>query len=73
MPAARGWWKMTVISYPLKTGSGVAYRPPVQDHGYRCPGCKYFVACRETVIEKDGFAFCEGVIEEEVEEVYARD
>ena len=58
--------------YPLVTHCGTAYGPPVTGpsvfHGPAggqgdCSRCEYLEPCRVQVLERDGFAMCEAVID----------
>jgi len=54
--------------YPLVTFSGTAWREPVTNHNAAnyCRQCRYLAECYQTVTERDGFAWCEIVLENEL-------
>lgn len=54
--------------YPLATFSGIAWREPVTDHNAIdcCRQCRYLAECYESVVKRDGFAWCEVVLESEL-------
>jgi predicted flavoprotein YhiN len=54
--------------YPLVTHCGIAWREPVTDHNpsVYCRHCPYLEACGELVTQRDGYALCEIVLEDDL-------
>lgn len=52
-------------TYPLYTHAGVQYRPPITGAA-RCSECPYLEECRDDVLHRDGFAWCETLIQEDL-------
>ncbi|MBN2390734.1 MAG: hypothetical protein JXR84_08425 [Anaerolineae bacterium] len=57
-----------VYHYPLATFCGIAWREPVTDHnpGQHCKQCRYLEECHEIVTQRNGFALCEIVLEDDL-------
>lgn len=53
------------IELPVNTGSGIKYRETVDPGELGCYRCPYLQECREDVLERDGFAWCEDLIPED--------
>jgi hypothetical protein len=56
------------FEYPLVTLSGTMYREPVDDFNAQehCARCRYLAECHAIVMEHDGFALCESVLNSEL-------
>lgn len=50
------------VTYPLITHIGIKYSATVRLDMAGCQRCPHLDACRRDVIERDGFAHCEGLI-----------